>query len=139
MALVFFFDELVFMAIAALAFFKRPADHAARALFLYAALFLFLYPFLQFYNSSLNVLIFPVMYWVGGLSFSPRLFSFVPACSAVARAGISTSASGCPTPSVVRLCAISRRIGHVSPAWHYGWHRGLWLDHLFDCWKHWPF
>ena len=48
-----------FVAISALAFFKRPADHAAQALFLYSAAFALLNIPIQFSISSPVAVIFP--------------------------------------------------------------------------------
>ena len=52
---------LLFFAIAALAFFKRPNDHAARALFLFSALFPALTPLIQTSQSSPTVLVIALL------------------------------------------------------------------------------
>lgn len=50
---------LLFFVIAALTFFKRPNDHAARALFVFASLFLALSPFISTGQASPPMLVFP--------------------------------------------------------------------------------
>ena len=75
---------LLFLAIAALTFFKRPNDHAARALFLFAALFPALSPLVQTSQTSPTVLAAPVLnimsivtiFAAYSLLFPPTLLQF---------------------------------------------------------------
>jgi hypothetical protein len=62
-----FIGMVLFLIIAALAFFKRPNDHAARALFFYAALFPSLTGFLQAGQTSPVSLVFPALATVFGV------------------------------------------------------------------------
>lgn len=56
-----FIGMLIFFAIAALAFFKHPNDHAARALFWYAALFPALTAPIQTSQTNVSTLVFPFL------------------------------------------------------------------------------
>ena len=57
--------EILFLAIAALAFYKRPGDSAARLLLIFAALFPALTPFLQTTQSSPTVSVDPTLNLLG--------------------------------------------------------------------------
>lgn len=60
--------QLLFFGIAALAFFKHPGDHAARALLIYAGLFLFLSPITGIGQSSASAWADPTFDSVSGIT-----------------------------------------------------------------------